>query len=287
MKIFFAASLLIAFMTTVFGQDKTLVADGTLDPPVRAALQPTVEKLSAAEVAAVRKEALARRPEFDSDRKAVSSEESNFKKDFELLDVAEGFFIYREIRFRAYLYTAYSAQATRNYHGIIVMRPLANRTRFTVAAHYVYEYRGDRFLRALPDINGNLLGELAVYSVPPTKKDYRKEVRMLEFSPNGLEKIGLREIFSSVPQKQKMPYRPDKSKPAKMIYIPPKVDAIKLFAVKELNEPLEFYEERWRRNENFWGLLDKLQLRPAGLEEDKTDYVELFKPVFPKGPGEK
>lgn len=274
-------------MSNGFGQDKTLIADGTIDVPVKHDLQPAVEKLSAAETEAVRRAALAAEVEFESDRKAMSSEESVFKKDFELMDAAEGFFIYREIRFRAYLYTAYSRKMRRNYQGILVLRALENRTRFETAAHYVYEYRGDRHLRQLPDINGNVLSELAVFSAPPTKKAERRIVRIIEFSPGGLAKLGAWEIYSAIPQKQRAAWSADKSKPATRVYIPPQIEAVKLYAAGEFGKPLEFYEERWTKRKDFWGIMDKLQLRPASLDEDKTAYVELYKPVFPKGPGEK
>jgi len=285
MKTFLVLALITAFMTNLYAQeeDKTLIADGTADAPVKRDLQPMVEKLSAAETQAVRAAALAAEVEFDSDRKAMSSEESVFVKDFELLDAAEGFFIYREIRFRAYLYTAYSRKMQRNYQGILVLRALENRTRFETAAHYVYEYRGDRYLRGLPDINGNVLGELAVFSAPPMKKEFRKFVRIIEFSPGGLEKLGAREIYRKIPQPQRMPVKEG----AKRVYTPPRIEAIKLYAAKNFGKPLEFYEERWTQQNDFWGIMDKLQLRPATLDEDKTVYVELYKPVFPKGPGEK
>ncbi len=287
MKALLVLILFAAVLGTAFGQDKTLIADGTADVPVKRDLQPAIEKLSEAEREAVKKEALAKEVELASERKAMSSEESLFKKDFELLDAAEGFFIYREIRFRAYLYTAYSQKMRRNYQGIIVLRALENRTRFETAAHYVYEFRGDKYLRQLPDINGNVLSELAIFSEPPTKKNFRKYVRIIEFSPNGLEKIGAREIYTAIPQAQRMANNADKSKPAKRVYIPDEIRAIRLYAAKEFGKPLEFYEERWSRNNDFWGVIDKLQLRPASLEEDEIVYVELRKPVFPKGPGAK
>jgi hypothetical protein len=289
MKIFLALALTTVLLNSAaFGQDdKALIADGTAEMPVKYALQPTVEKLSAREAEAVKNVALATQIAFDSDRKAMSSEETVFRKDFELLDAAEGFFIYREIRFRAYLYKAYSQKMRRNYQGIVVLRALENRTKFETAAHYVYEFRGDRYLRQLPDINGNLLSELAVFSAPPMVKGSRKFVSIIEFSPGGLEKIGAREIYAAVPQKQLTPQSSNKSKPAKRVYIPAEVTAIKLYAAKEPGKPIEFYEERWRKNNDFWGIMDKLQLRPAALDEDKTGYVELVKPIFPKGPGEK
>jgi hypothetical protein len=280
--------LILMCMNVNFGQDlKTLIADGMVEMPKKYDLQPTIETLKKEEIEAVKKAALEKEVEFNSDHQAMSSEESNSKQDFELLDVAEGFFIYREIEFRAYLYTAYSQKIKRNYQGILVLRISNNHTKFKVEAHYVYEYRGDKYLRQLSDINGNVLSELAIFSQPPTKKDARKFVRIIEFSPNGIEKIGAKEIYSSIPQKQRMPYSSDKSKPAKRVYTPPIVKAIKLYAVKNLGKPPEFYEERWTRNNDFWGIMDKLQLRPSELEADNTNYFELTKPIFPKGPGEK
>lgn len=266
---------------------KILIADGITFEPIKYALQPTVKKLTAKEIEAVKKAALEKEVEFEPEYKQMSSEESNFRKDFELLDVAEGFFIYREIEFRAYLYTAFSQKMKRSYQGIIVLRILENRTKFNVTAHYVYEYCGDKYLRKLPDINGNILNELAIFSEPPTKKDYRRKVRIIEFAPNGLEKIGMKEIFSSVPQKQRMPYSSNPNEPAKRVYTPPKVNAVKLFSVKEFSKPLEFYEEKWIRDNDNWKSVEKLQAISKRLEEDKTNYIELVKPIFPKGPGEK
>ncbi|HEX8250617.1 MAG TPA: hypothetical protein VF599_20760 [Pyrinomonadaceae bacterium] len=288
MRAFLVLALTAAFMSNGFGQEnKTLIADGTADVPKKYALQPAVENLPAAETEAVKKAALEKDVEFDSERKAMSSEESLFRKDFELLDAAEGFFIYREAEFRAYLYTAYSRKMRRNYHGIVVLKILENHTKFVVAAHYVYEFRGDRYLRPLPDINGNVLSELAIFSEPPAKKGFRKYVRIVEFSPaSGLEKIDFRKIYTLIPQKQRMPRSADKSKPAKIVYTPPEAEAIKLYVVKDLGKPLKFYEEGWRINDGVWQITKELQLRPAELE-DKTVYVELFKPVFPRGPGEK
>ena len=284
MKIFLILGLMTVFMNTIFGQDfKTLVADGTASIPKKYDLEPSVEKLPANEIEAVKRAALAKEPEFPADYKAMSAEESNFKKDFELLDAAEGFFIYREIRFRAYLYTAYSRKMRRNYQGIVVLRILENRTRFDAAAHYVYAYRGDRYLRRLPDINGNGLNELAIFSEPPTKKDFRRFVRIIEFSSSGLLQIGAREIYSLTPQKQRLP----SNKTAKRVYTPPLVEAIKLYALKEFGKPLQFFEERSSRKNETWSVTEKLQPIAAGLEEDKTRYFELVKPVFPKGPGEK
>lgn len=288
MKISLLIALLLTIMNINFGQDtKTLIANGTMIVPKKYDLQPTIEKLSAKEIEAVKKVALEKEVEFDAGYKQMSSEESNFKKDFQLLDVAEGFFIYREIEFRAYLYTAYSQKMKRNYQGIIVLSITNNGSKFTPKAHYIYEYRGDKYIRQLADINGNILSELAIFSEPPTKKDYRRYVRIIEFSPDGLVKIGSKEIYSSIPQKQRTPYSLDKTKPAKRVYTPPIVKAIKLFTVKRLGKSTGFYEERWSKQNEFWGIMDKLQLRLSELDEDKTNYLEIIKPDFPKGFGGK
>ncbi len=272
----------------IFAQDnKILLADGTADEPKKYDLQPKVSELSATELDTVKSVALEKEIEFQTDRKQMSAKESNFRKDFELLDVAEGYFIYREIQFRAYLYTAFSQKIKRNYQGILVFRITDNHTKFTPTAHYVYEYRGDKYLRSDWNLNGNSLSNLIVFSQPPTKKGLRKTVRIIEFSPNGIEKIGSCEIYSSIPQKQRTPYSSDKSKPVKRVYTPPIVNAIKLYAVKNLGKPSEFYEERWTRNGDFWGIMDKLQSRPSELEADNVNYIEIIKPVFPKRLGKK
>ena len=186
----------------IFAQNnKILLADGTADEPKKYDLI-TVETLKQEEIEAVKKAALEKEVEFETNPKAMSSEESNFRQDFELLDVAEGYFIYREIQFRAYLYSAYSQKMKRNYQGILVFRITNNNTKFTPTAHYIYEYQGDKYLQSHWDLNGNNLSNLLIFSQPPTKKDVRKFVRIIEFSPNGIEKIGSKEIYSSIPNKQ-------------------------------------------------------------------------------------
>jgi len=278
---------LLIFGTMIIAQNnKILLADGTAEIPKKYDLI-TVETLKKEEVQAVKKAALEKEVEFQTDHKAMSSEESNFRGDFELLDVAEGFFIYREIQFRAYLYTAYSQKMKRNYQGILVFRISNNGTNFTPTAHYAYEYQGDKYLQSHWDLSGKGLSNLLIFNEPPTKKDTRKIVRIIELSPNGIEKIGSKEIYSSIPNKQKSPYSLDKNKPAKRVYIPPSVKAIKLFVVKNLGKPPEFYEERWTRNGDFWGIMDKLQSRPSELEADNVNYIEIVKPIFPKSVGEK
>jgi hypothetical protein len=277
MKFLILTIIILTFMNINFGQDlKTLIADGTVQIPKKYDLQPTIETLKKEEIEAVKKVALEKEVEFSA-LPQMSSEESLFKKDFELLDVAEGFFISREIEFRAYLYTAYSQKMKRNYQGILVLSASNSGTKFTPKAHYVYEYRGDKFIRTLSDINGNVLSEMAIFSQPPTKRFTQKLVRIIEFSPNGIEKLGSMEIYSSIPQTQT----------TKKNYTPPKVKAVKLFAVKNIGKPTEFYEERWTRKNDFWGLRDKLQLRQTQLAEDNVNYIEQIKPIFPTGIGDK
>jgi hypothetical protein len=271
-----------------FAQEtKTLIADGTKDVPEKSVLQPAVYKLSADEIEAVKDAALEKEVEFNSDRKQMSSEESLFKANFALLDVAEGFFIYREIKNRVYLYSAYSEKMKRNYQGILVLRHTLSPDKYDVLAHYAYEYRGDKYIRQVSDINGNMLNEIAIYSYPPTKKHERRLVRIIEFTPQGIEKMGLIEIFSSIEQKQKTPYTADENKPAKLVYIPPIISAIKLYSVKSLGKSAKFSKENRRKHSEKWVIQDKYQSRPAEFEEDKTDYFELTKPKFPKGVGEK
>lgn len=288
MKILIITIQILFFITMNFAQNtKTLIADGKAETPKKYDLQPTIKSLKREEIEAVKKAALEKDVEFEKTNKAMFFEESNFLKDFDLLDVAEGFFIYREIEFRAYLYTAYSQKMKRNYQGILVFSLTNNGTKFTTKAHYAYEYRGDKYLRQLPDINGNVLNEIAIYSESPTKKPFKRYVRIIEFSPDGIEKIGAKEIYSSIRQKQQTPDSSDKTKPAKRVYTPPIVKAVELYSTKDTGEPTKFYEERWTRNNDFWGLMDKLQLRLIELEMDPVNYLELMKPIFPKGIGDK
>lgn len=279
--------LLMIFAMMINAQDlKNLIADGTAEIPKKDGLQPTVENLSANEIETVKKVVLEKEVEFKTEHIQMSSEEALFRTDFELLDVAEGFFIYREVEFRAYLYTAYSRKMKRNYQGILVCSLTDNGTKITPKGHYVYEYHGDKYLRELSDINGNFLSELAVFSEPPFKKVFRKLIRIIEFSPNGLKRIGMKEIYSSIPQPQRFPIISDGERP-KRTYTPPIISAIKLFNIIDFGKPTEFYQEKWDKYKDTWSLGEKSESRPTELEEDKINYFELIKPVFPKGPGER
>jgi len=97
-----------------------LIADGTKYTPDRLVRQPAVEKLSAGEIAYVKKEALRNAAEFGTDQQ-VTSAETRFEKDLELLDVAKGLFVSRGIESKAFLYTARSAKSKLNYQGIMVL----------------------------------------------------------------------------------------------------------------------------------------------------------------------
>jgi hypothetical protein len=279
--------LILLFSMIICGQNsRRIVANGTDSEPLKHSFQPTVDSLSANEIAAVRREVLEKEISLDF-LPQTSSEESEFKKDFELLDVAEGFFIYREIEFRAYLYKAYSLKIKQNYQGIIVFNITDNGSKFIPKAHYVYKYQGDKYIRLLPDINGNVLNEIAVFSAFQTKRNFRKMVRIIEFSPNGLTKFGAKEIYSSVPQKQRTPWSADKSKPAKKVYIPPIVTAAEIYAVFGFGKTLRFFADKRIFANNKWIEAENSNLAEIKLDEDSVNYLEIIKPYFPKGIGEK
>lgn len=284
-KLVILSQILLLTVMTFAQETKTLIADGILDKPAKADLQPGILDLTFNEIEFVGKTVLKNDVSFEV-LPQMSAEESGLSKEFELLDAAEGFFISREIKSRAYLYVAYSKKMNRNYQGIMVVNSLSNSTKFDLKAHFVYRHRGDKFIRKISDISGNSLDEIAIFSHPPSKKGDHRYVRIVEFSPDGIEKIGSREIYSSILQKQRTPYSIDKNKPAKRVYTPPIVTAVKLYATKKLGKTTEFYEERWRKWTSSWAVTDKLRIRPAEFEEDKTNYVELIKPIFPKDLGE-
>jgi len=287
MKIVGLIGFILVFSTMICGQNsKKLIADGTIPVPLKYSLQPTVESLSVEEITAVKTEALQKEVSFEA-LPQMSSEESNFRKDFELLDVAEGFLIYREIEFRAYLYTAYSQKLKRNYQGIIVLSISDNGTKFSAKAHYVYKYQGDRYIRVLPDINGNILNEIAVFSEFQTKKNYRKMVRIIEFSPDGLLRLGANEIYSSIPQKQRSPKNSDKNRAAKRIYISPLVNASKLYVEYGIGKTLRFFAENLNFSNERWIAAENSNLEEIKLVQDSVNYVEIVKPIFPKSLGER
>jgi len=284
MRKLFVAGLVLVFMNVLYAQDfKTLIADGTKDAPEKTALQPAVEKLSAEEAEVVKQEALRTEVEFNV-YPQMSSEESTYHKDFELLDVAEGFFISREIKYKAYLYTAWSKKLKRNYQGVMVLRRSKNsegEKQSHVQAHYVYGYRGDKYIRQTSDINHNVLSEIAIFSEPPTKKNERRLVRIIEFSPQGIERIGSIETYSRHNRPNYVPKDPKQKRKAQT----PEIYATKLFVQSELGKKTIFYSERFTKLGNTWS--ESEGLKEIELEKDSTNYVELVKPIFPKGPGEK
>jgi hypothetical protein len=247
--------LIPGFVIMVTAQDfKTLVADGTKYAPDQQVRQPAVEKVSAEEIADVKKEALRTQIEFDADPQA-SAEEMLYEQDFELLDAAKGFFISRKIEYKAFLYTAWSAKLARNYQGIMILVRFKNgfgKQSSKVLAHYVYRYQGDKFIRKLPDINRNGLSELAVFSEISTKKMVRRLVRIIEFSPGRLEKIGFAEIYSQINQKQLTPLSDNGRKPALMVYIPPAVKARKLFVSGKPRQKPFFSVQELKQNGDAW-----------------------------------
>ncbi len=278
------ATLVLVFMNVIYAQDfKTLIADGTQNVPEKNALQPTIENLPPEEIESVKQEALKTEVEFKT-YPQMSSEESNYRNGFELLDVAEGFFISREIKYRAYLYTAWSKKINRNYQGVMVVRHSKNsqgEKQFHVQAHYVYGYQGDRYIRQASDINNNLLSEIVIFSEPPTKKIEKRFVRILEFSSKGIERLGFVEMFSRHNRPNYVPKDPKQKRVAQT----PEIYATKLYVQSELGKKTTFYSERFAMLANSWS--ESNSLKAIELEKDSTGYVELVKPTFPKGPGEK
>jgi hypothetical protein len=278
------SQIFILSVMTFAQETKFLIIDGTKSSPEKSVTQPTVYKLSAEEIEAVKVAAMEKEVIFNADK--MTAEASFFKANFAIQDVAEGYFIYREIQTRVYLYSAYSEKMKRNYQGIIVLRHTLKPDKYDVLAHYAYEYRDDKYIRQVPDINGNVLSEIAIFSNTKSKSEDKNRVRLIEFSPNGIEKMGSIEIYSSIEQKQRFPTISNGEK-STHIYSPPIVSAIKLYSIKSLGKPAKFSEENRRKHGEKWVVQDKYPSRPAEFEEDKTVYVELTNPKFPKGVGEK
>lgn len=275
-------------MNISFGQElKILIADGTENVPKKYDLEPKISDLSKMEIDEVKRIALEKEVTFENLNYQMSSEESNFQVEFEILDVAEGFFIFREIEFRAYLYSAYSQKMKRNYQGILVLGISNNGTKFTPKVHYVYKYRGDKFIRQISDFNGNGLSELAIFSQPPAKTIVKRFVRIIEFSAAGIEKLSSAEIYLSKQQSQRTPWNPPGSPPAKKVYIPPIITATKLFYLKKLNSSTDFFVEKWTFNQGKWMMSESLKKIDKGLNEDLTEYFEITKPILPARIGEK
>lgn len=284
MKIIVLTIFVFGLMSVTMAQDlKNLVVDGTKDVPEKYALQPKIADLLPNEIEEVKKEALRTEVEF-SVLPQASAEETLFLQDFELLDVAEGFFIYREIEFKAFLYTAWSNKLKRNYQGIMVIsrsKKYSGETQSKVLAHYVYRYRGDKYLRLVGDINQNILSEIAFYSEPPTKTIQRRFVRIIEFSPNGIEKLGSMETYSRRNRPNYLPRDPKQKKIAQ----PPEIFAAKLYVQSSLGKKPVFFAEKMERLINGWSRSE--EMKQIELQPDTSDYIEIIKPVFPKGPGEK
>lgn len=270
----------LAFMITGFGQEQSLlIADGTSAVPKKYDLQPTVESLPSAERDAVLRTAFTKAINI----KEKGTVQPSTDKTFQVLDVAEGFFISREFEDRAYLYTAYSPKMKCHYQGLLILGVSNNKTTFTPKAHYVYAWRGDKYIRLLSDINSNVLSEIAIFSEQVTDREVRRTVRIVELSPNGLQKIGQKEIYTSLAQKQRTPKTLDRSDPAKRVYSPPIVTALKLSVIKVLGKPVLFSMEEWVIKNDNWTRTAEVSPKTNVLEADQTDYVEAIRPIFPKG----
>lgn len=285
MKTLHLIAFIVLLNTMIFGQNsKTLIADGTLDVPEKYSLQPKIEDLSKQEIEFVKTEVLKTQPVFDFTPQMVL-DETEYRGKFNLIDVAEGFFVSREFKSKAFLYMAWNEKSQRNYNGVIVVKTFANGTKFEVAAHYAYQFRNDKFIRQISDINGNFISELAIFDEPPTKKIERKNVRIIEFSPDGLEKLGLANIYLRYNKPQRTPLKRDKSKPVKRTYDPPDIRGIKIFAEKDLGGKLKFSWQEFTRYDGVWK--ESVEETELKLETDQTKYVEIVKTNFPKSISEK
>ncbi|MBS1794745.1 MAG: hypothetical protein JSS81_12875 [Acidobacteria bacterium] len=279
MRLLLSLMTILGFAMGVAAQAAgVLLADGTRFEPARAALQPTVGRLPADEAAAVEKQALAAAVEFAASPQEPA-DETQFVKNFELLDVAKGFFIARGRESEAFLYTAWSARMRRNYQGIIVFERAKNGAggRLTkIAAHYAYRFRGDRFIRRVAGFERDARDGLAVFSDFSTRKEDRRTVRIVGFTPAGLEKRFFGEIFVRIEQKQLSPVTLDGRPPAKRVYIPPLVTAAKIFAAVDAAGKTVFRRQEFRRKGDAWTVAGE----PAefAAEADPVDYVELVRP---------
>jgi hypothetical protein len=135
----------------------------------------------------------------------------------------------------------------RNYQGIIVFSITNNCKTFTPKAHYAYNYSGDKYLRQLSDINGNFLSELAIFSESPSKKVNPKNIRIIEFSPNGLQKIVMEEIYTLKQTEWTNNSILKGKKPATKIYRPRVDNAIKLYSKINIGKSVKFYAQKWSR----------------------------------------
>ena len=291
MKIILITILILTFGTMIFAQNNAiLLADGTADEPKKYDLQPTVKSLKNEEFSAVSLAAREKEVDFKPTTPIPKPKPSKkgfivIREGFKILDVAEGFFISREHETRAYLYTRWSEKMQRDYQGILILNITNNGTKFTTKAHYVYDFRGDKFIRNVSDLNNNFLSELAIFSELPTENYKQKTVRIIEFSPDGISKFGFVETFSRRENKQKTPKSLDKNKPAKKIFIPPTIRVVKLYADKKLTGNPIFKLEEYKQINDVWKLEN--QSSSASLQPDNTEYIEIVKPIFPKGIGEK
>ncbi len=268
MKLFLVLIYFALLSSIAYSQEmRVLIADGTKAIPDQSSFQTQIEDLSDEEIEFVKTEAF----EIQTELKylpPISASETKCIGKFKIIDIADGFFISRELESRAFLYTAWDESKRRNYQGIIVVENFENNTKFRVAAHYAYQFKNDEFIRQLSDIDGNILSELAVFDKELTKSSIIRHVRIIEFSPNGIEKFGSKIIY-----KQPLPLK--SNEPANPI-------AHKLFALKNFNKLLGYDTDQLQELDGVWTLQEKSASNPAKLEIDSLDYFEQVKPRFPK-----
>ncbi|MFT3980063.1 MAG: hypothetical protein QM687_06300 [Ferruginibacter sp.] len=238
--------------------NRILVIDGTLDSPVKYGIQPTVEQLLPVEIEAVKNAATST---VVDNRIAKQSFKKSSKADsnFEILDVADGYFVSRELQARAYLYQAYSKKARCNYQGVVVFSILNNGKKMDIKAHYVYSNSGDRYIQALPDLNKNFLNEIGIFSVAMSEIEIYKNVRIIEFSKNGVMKPGVVTIYK----------KKHSLETAVKLYLPNTI------ATKSLLQ-----QKKWIKENAVWKRDYTDDKRPLILKKDMTKYITIVKPLI-------
>lgn len=261
----------------VFGRDSRIqIADGTADEPKRFDLQPFVGMLDKSEIDHVRTTALS--GEFADKRNELrrASDEPISTGSFIIEDVAQGFFVSREFESRAYLYTAVSHIAVGRYQGILVLTSFDNNTRFKTEKHVIYGFRGDKHIRAISDLNGNFLSELAIFGISSEKTRSSRWLRMIEFDANETMRIGAVKIYSKeLPQN-----RIDDAKGKAVTKdfdrrVASTAEALKVFFVRKPLPGVHLEFEEWSFASDTWLKRDRSSCGQQCLQPDMTDYVKM------------
>lgn len=164
------------------------------------------------------------------------------KDPFRILDSLEGNFTAKNIKVKAYLYTDCSNTSKQLIQGIILISNTS-----TTVSHFIYPYSSDVKLSRVPDLDGNGIDELAIYSYAKTNVGHLTMVRLLEFGTNGPKKLGLMELQN------------DKDI----------LTARKLFA--ERGDPPRFYLSELKTDGSRWRKVESEQR--TELSEDPTNYT--------------